>query len=294
MRPIAATFIYIAFVFLGAALLAPWLYKVVQLAAMEYPGLRPLAQSPFHRYLNRCLIALALIGLWQFLRALQIRSANQLGFTASNPVSDMMRGLLWALAVIALLTGAAVLAQAHVLSSRELLWAKHLRNAVLAALLVPVIEEVLFRAGLFGALRKRWSLWPAAIISSLIYALVHFFARPENPPAVQWDSGFVILGHMLHGFTDWRLFLPAFINLFLIGVLLALAYEKTRAIYFSLGLHAGFIFGAKTFSFLTDPAPRANQWLWGSEKLIDGWAACLALVLLLLLFFRSQRPTSTE
>lgn len=39
--------------------------------------------------------------------------------------------------------------------------------------LVPIAEELLFRAVLFAAFRQRMAFWPAAIISSLLFGLVH-------------------------------------------------------------------------------------------------------------------------
>jgi membrane protease YdiL (CAAX protease family) len=39
--------------------------------------------------------------------------------------------------------------------------------------LAPVAEELFFRGFLFAGLRTRWSLWPAAITSGLIFGLVH-------------------------------------------------------------------------------------------------------------------------
>jgi membrane protease YdiL (CAAX protease family) len=49
--------------------------------------------------------------------------------------------------------------------------------AVLAVVMIvglaPVAEELFFRGFLFAGLRTRWSLWPAAITSGLIFGLVH-------------------------------------------------------------------------------------------------------------------------
>jgi membrane protease YdiL (CAAX protease family) len=40
-------------------------------------------------------------------------------------------------------------------------------------LLAPVSEELFFRGFLFAGLRSKWTFWPAAIVSGLIFGLVH-------------------------------------------------------------------------------------------------------------------------
>jgi membrane protease YdiL (CAAX protease family) len=44
---------------------------------------------------------------------------------------------------------------------------------LMIALLAPVAEELFFRGFLFAGLRTRWTLWPAALTSGLIFGLVH-------------------------------------------------------------------------------------------------------------------------
>jgi uncharacterized protein len=44
---------------------------------------------------------------------------------------------------------------------------------LMIAVLAPVAEELFFRGFVFAGLRTRWSLWPAAITSGLIFGLVH-------------------------------------------------------------------------------------------------------------------------
>jgi CAAX protease family protein len=56
--------------------------------------------------------------------------------------------------------------------------------AVIAVLLVvvlaPLTEELFFRGFVFAGLRSRWSLWPAALVSGLLFGLVH---APTGPTA---------------------------------------------------------------------------------------------------------------
>ena len=83
---------------------------------------------------------------------------------------------------------------------------------------------------------------------------------------------------------DLRLLLPGFFNLTLVGLLLGLAYQRTRALYFSIGMHAGWIFWLKTYGAFTLAAPTAALWFWGSNKMIDGWLSAVVLVITLICF----------
>ena len=93
---------------------------------------------------------------------------------------------------------------------------------------------------------------------------------------------------MLSGFFDVEQVVPGFFNLTLAGALLALAYQHTGNLYFSIGLHAGWIFWLKFYGFFTRDIETANAWFWGTSKLIDGWLALIVLssVSLLLLKLR--------
>jgi uncharacterized protein len=89
---------------------------------------------------------------------------------------------------------------------------------------------------------------------------------------------------MMRGFANWEQIVPGFFNLTLAGALLALAYQRTGNLYFSIGLHAGWIFWLKSYGALTTDVPNANAWLWGTGKMIDGWLALVVLSLTLVVF----------
>jgi membrane protease YdiL (CAAX protease family) len=48
------------------------------------------------------------------------------------------------------------------------------------AVLAPISEEIFFRGFFFAGLRTRWGLWPAAIVSGVVFGLVH---APTGPTA---------------------------------------------------------------------------------------------------------------
>lgn len=52
--------------------------------------------------------------------------------------------------------------------------------------LPPIVEEILFRGFLFTGLRSKLKLWPAAIITSVLFAIPHLFASSEG---LLWIAG---------------------------------------------------------------------------------------------------------
>ena len=286
MRLIRSLLIYFAVVFLGGALLAPWLYWWVHWAANQWPSLSHLAESPFHRYVARALLGLALIGLVPLLHCAGMFQWRAVGLgRQGRPAMDVGRGFCVGFASLAGVAALALAAHASVLtpglSAGQVLHA--LLGAALTAAIVAVLEELLFRGALFGVLRKTMP-WPGAlVVSSAVYSAVHFIQSVRQAGEIHWYSGFVLLVEM---FRHGPPFIPAFLTLFVAGACLALAYQRTGALYFSMGLHAGWIFWLSFYKLLTRPAHAAHPSFWGTDKLIDGWLAFAVLAVVLLLISR--------
>ncbi len=291
MRPILALVIYLVFVFIGGALLAPCLWWLAQHFATSFPK---IANAPFHRFVDRSLLILALAGLWPLLRALGAKSRWEIGLVPPYGQSKKLFGGLalgfFSLAIVAgMVIGFGGRAFSENLTAHKIVGA--IFGAIATAAIVATLEEILFRGGIFGGLR-RVLYWPIALgISSVIYALVHFLQRTEFTDAVAWDSGFVLLPQMLRGFADFHALVPGFFSLTVAGILLGLAYQRTGNLYFSIGLHAGWIFWLKIYGAFTADVPGAKIWFWGSGKLIDGWLAffVLAATLVVLRFLPLQK-----
>jgi len=286
MRPLRALGIYIAVVFLGGALLAPWLYSLAQACAATFPK---LAHQPFHRFVNRALLIFALAGLWPLLRALGATSFREIGLARPETHwRTLLRGLLLGFASLALVAAVALAAGGRAFNQQNDLTrlAVKILGAVLSAAVVSVLEETLFRGGIFGGLRRVFHWSTALVASSMIYAILHFLESAKYEGAVTWLSGLELLPRMMRGFTNWEQMVPGFFNLTLAGVLLALAYQRTGNLYFSIGLHAGWIFWLKTYGALTADVAGANARFWGTGKIIDGWLALVMLALTLVVFTR--------
>lgn len=85
---------------------------------------------------------------------------------------------------------------------------------VIAVLVAPIVEEVVFRGILFRALGDRMGVWGAAIVSSAVFALIHVEVLLSQP--------FGLVG------------------LFVVGLVLALAYQWTGNLLVPILGHAVF------------------------------------------------------
>jgi membrane protease YdiL (CAAX protease family) len=293
MRPVRSLLTYTGVVFLGGALLAPWLFWGVQSLATQLPEFQELANHPFHGYVNRSLLGLALLGLRPLLRSIGVTACQDVGLVKpAGQGRKLACGFTLGFASLAgvaliVLTAGARGVNTGVSTGRLV---EKVSGTLLTAVVVSVLEEILFRGAIFGALRKTFR-WPTAVvISSAVYAVVHFFGRPPSPAEIQWTSGLVLLPTMLSGFVEVEQVVPGFLNLTLAGALLALAYQHTGNLYFSIGLHAGWIFWLKSYGSLTRDTANADAWFWGTSKLIDGWLALIVLALVGLLLLKKVRP----
>lgn len=294
-RPVLALLCYLLAVFAGGALLAPWLHRLLQAVVPD----SDLADAPFGRIVNRALLIVALIGLPFFVRAAGIRRWGDVGIDPRRIgwrrfAAGFAMGFISLAAVcsIALAAGGRTLRLDR--TPAEL--AAQFLGALVTALVVSVIEELLFRGAIYGGLRRAMPWGAALLLSSAIYGIVHFLTRPVSPEVVRWDSGLRALPTMLAGAADLQTLIPAFLSLTLAGVVLGLAYERTGDLYASIGIHAGWIFWLKFYGLLTRSTPGADAWFWGTRKLVDGWLAFAALVVVLgiVLAAKRHRPTPSS
>lgn len=290
MRPLRALLIYILAVFIGGALLAPPLYWLLQSLAQHFPGaFAKLAASPFHRYVNRCILGIALLGLWPLVKNLGFTSPAEVGLV--KPYGQMKKlgaGFLLGFLSLAIVAALAFACHARQLNARfsGQQIAEKLLSAAAGAIIIAVLEELLFRGALFGALRKVFHWIFALLLSSMFYAIMHYFESAKDTDTVTWLSGLHLLPLMLRNLGNLQAVVPGFFNLTLAGILLGWAYQRTGNLYFSVGLHMGWIFWVKAYAVLSALTPTANAWWWGSGRMaiVNGWVALPILIATLLVF----------
>ena len=268
----AAVVAYIGFIF-GRSGARACALRLTTWSASHFSALDSLATQPFHRYLNRSFLIVALLTLWPFLRIVGMRSWRDLGLgRPAHRWRSLGRGFMIgfvSLACVATVT-LAFDGRGLNLAGDFSTMSRRLVNSLFSALVVGVLEESLFRGALFGSLRKIVPWSSALLLSSVFFAALHFLQRPAPRDGLSWAAGLALLPRMLGVFAEPKMLVPSFFTLVLAGLLLGLVYQKTGNLYCSIGMHAGWIFWQKTYGFLTRDAVGSNPLIWGSRKMVDG------------------------
>ena len=261
----------------AAVVLAPFVAVAVARIGFHFP---------FPRIFDRVvMIGLALVLI---LGAPNLRLVSLLRTGFARPVANFAfttRGLLVALGVMLVLFLVASAMEGFPSAGYA---ARLLPKYVLSAVVIALIEEAFFRAVLFGGMEGDFGSTGALIVSSVIYALAHLLRAPARMYVTTLDLtvGVRTLGLSFSQLSAPASALPTLIGLFLLGVVLAEAFILTGTVWFSVGLHAGFVIGAKLWPKMMVTRRGLPGWLagWGRQPLISGaaaWVAALAVLLLL-------------
>ncbi|HEY2614074.1 MAG TPA: CPBP family intramembrane glutamic endopeptidase [Chthoniobacterales bacterium] len=260
MKDAARLLAYFATVILFGALCAPFLCWIAQWLAAR--GVFPaLAQFDFESFFHRAILLGAILFIWPLLRWLGIKNFRALGLLPNKRwLGDAVVGFL--ISAMPLLCCGILLVMCHLYSLRVTVEWTALSTVIAAAAVVPLIEETLFRGLFLGVLLRSFRPIAATVLSAGIFSIVHFLKAPgETTTSVNWNSGFVSLVHSFDQFTDPMLLLGSFTTLFLIGLILADARNRTRSLWLPIGLHAGWIFANGLFNKITRREILALPWV---------------------------------
>ncbi len=100
----------------------------------------------------------------------------------------------------------------------------------------------------------------------------------------------ITLAHSVDQFTTPSIAIPTLIGLFLLGIVLGEAYILTGSVYFSIGLHCGFVLGAKMWPKIILNRAAIPWWIAGGGA-IPLIAAPTAWVIAIAIF-AALRPIS--
>jgi hypothetical protein len=276
----------------GKGLLA-WLHEsgtMTQEAQTKVWPLSEIVRADFARYFNRAVLVAALVVLPLYARraGYTTRLLPSLKPTQAG-AAQFGIGFFLAASLLLQLGWGLVHGGVYLLRADAPWWG--LGTPLTAALGASVVEEILFRGFVLGLLLRSMRVSTAVFWTTFVFALVHFLKPPEHivvqANAVGWGTGFWLIGQILANFGHVEFLLADFCTLFAVGLVLAQARVRTRALWCSMGLHAGWVFGLKYFSALTrgsKPLREGEHLPWIGENLriglvplvvvlITGWIA---------------------
>ena len=209
------------------------------------------------------------------------------GFNApSKNWTNALLGLAVSLCAIAVLFGLAAVVSGRGLRDIGAI-APRIPKYFISAIVIAFIEEAFFRAFLLAGMKSDFRARGALLFSSAIYAIAHLVRSPARFFVTGYEptAGLTTLAHSLDQFADPAVAIPALVGLFLLGIVLGEAFLLTGTVYLSIGLHAGFVLGAKLWPKVILGRAAIPWWIagGGAVPLIGGAAAWIVAVIIFVL-----------
>jgi uncharacterized protein len=281
-----------------AALISPWIYQggkalADAAATKELAGIwewlgAACGRAKFSRFFSRSLAfsALALLPfLFRRVREIRKTSDAPASYEKAGWKSGLVQvaigcviagGILWAVCLALQAAGA------YNPAANLPRIGKILSKILIPTVAAPLVEEPLFRGLLLGLWLRSARPLSACVGSSLIFAFLHFLEPPAGMSITHPESalaGFELLGKLLFHFTDPRFFVTDFATLLGVGLILAMARVRTGALWFPIGLHAGWVMAFKACNVLLKPVADHPLRPWGvGENLRSGLIPLAALI----------------
>ena len=173
---------------------------------------------------------------------------------------------------------------------------ERLTKAMLAGVLIGLVEESIFRGALFTGLYKQTGAVITVFFSSLVYSSVHFIRYRELPADtdISWLTGISMMPEAFRRFHEWSI-VDYFLTLFIFGVLLGLLRLKHRGIAACIGVHAGIVMLIKLADYFTNRTHNSNyEFLVSQYNSTFGWISFTVILLFTVFYFvklRSSTPT---
>ena len=223
------------------------------LGPILYYGVGVVIHIPFHQAMDRALLiaAVASLGLaWSRLRLEKLWPLN--GETWKHLLLGYIMAAVTAQAIIGFDLAFSGFSSTHPSTSQVL---TRILVAGVAAMLVPLLEETVFRGFLQGELSEGLGWRAGWIGTAAIFALSHFLKIPhdvDQQPVYPW-SGVTAVGSAFLPVIHGEFICGKGLNLFLLGLILGGIVLRADTLWVNAGLHSGLILAVLLFSGLTRP-----------------------------------------
>ncbi|MBK1876603.1 CPBP family intramembrane glutamic endopeptidase [Pelagicoccus mobilis] len=160
-------------------------------------------------------------------------------------------------------------------------------DAILAALLIGTLEEIVFRGLVFRMFYTALPPVVAIALSSFFFAILHFktpafsldHVAPSEIGIAQATQ--VALGTAIAIFTEFDL--KYLLAITLVGVVLHQVFLLTNNLWASIAIHSGWVFTIKLFGNAFSTTESANAFS-GTTRVADGYWVSIVLVFFVALF----------
>lgn len=281
----------LAFILVASAWLSALVHGMVVGAEEGLAGF--VADKGAHKAMRRFMMLMGIpVAVW-VLRTAGWGGVRDIGWSR-DPARRMDPGwprdvaMGWVIGVVSLAATAMAAAAAGTRTySPDGLWwaiAAGALLSILSATLIAVLEETLVRGVLYRVLERLWRAAPAALVSSLLFAGLHFLkASPDSygDGGVLAQTG-AVLWSALTAPARVDQFWWRFANLTLMGIVLCIFVARTRTVWLAVGAHAAWVWMGRLNESLTsrvrdlDP----NPWIGARSDGTDAGLTTLVLVLL--------------
>jgi membrane protease YdiL (CAAX protease family) len=275
---------FFAITFFGPILLGPILYF----------GVGPFFPLPFHRAMDRALLLSALAALAVLWREIALR---QLWPLNSRTGWQLAFGYLLAFVSAQAMLGLELAVRGFTSTHLDTphLVARVLMSLV-AALLIPLLEETVFRGFLLVELAQKLGRRRGWVLAAIIFMLAHFLKIPESldhQPVHVW-SGLGAMGAAFLPIVHGEFLGGRGANLFLVGLILGGIFLRAGTLWINAGLHSGWIFMVLLFSGLTRPVSPPYTSAFGTGDILSTPLTSLVLIALAAWLWRFYPPRSDE
>ncbi|HEY0256583.1 MAG TPA: CPBP family intramembrane glutamic endopeptidase, partial [Candidatus Methylacidiphilales bacterium] len=167
--------------------------------------------------------------------------------------------------------------------------------ALIAALLIPPIEETVFSGFIQGELVRGLGVRAGWFLAAFIFMLAHFLKIPaelDHQP-IHWWSGAGALGAAFMPLAKGAFLCGRGLNLFLIGLILGGIFLRSGSLWLNAGLHGGWILALLLFTGLTRPVDPPRVAFFAGD-ILSSLSTTLVLVLLGTWLWFFYPPPSSE
>lgn len=275
----------LALLYLGSLIAAVFLsllaWHLVHFLDPEANGY--LANKPYPDYFDRARWLSVLLLLPYLFWQCRITSFKAIGF--SKPFASIAsKWFIYGLCMILLIYAGTYALNAIELKPESTFggFLSRLGDAILAGVLIGLLEEIVFRGLVFRMFYTALKPIPAILASSAFFAILHFKASSTSLDSVPTNEiGFAEAFNTAFGtiaalVTQFNFTYLAAI--FLVGIVLHQAFLITNNLWANVAIHAGWVFTIKGVGGMFQTTESANLFT-GTTRVADGyWVVVVLLV----------------